>query len=476
MANSTLSVGGLATGIDTKSLVSQLMALERQPETLLTAQKTAAQKQIDAYNLLNTSLANFKTVMAGMNTSSTFQSMTASVADSTFMTAQASSSAASGVHTVTVNNLATFQRQVSDQGYASASDLNFKTGTISITGGDSTVSPITIDGTNNSLNGIADAINKSGANITASIINDGSGTPYRLVINGKDTNNYTIDMSGLKIGGGTYANPSFSNKDPLKNPTYVAGTNASFSVDGVNITKTSNSISDVIPGVTLNLVKAGTTTLSVTNDSAALTAKLNNFVNGYNDAIGLINKYSSYDSTTKVAGVLAGDSTVKSLKTELQSLIRNPLSGVNSDYSLLSQIGITSNSKDGTLSIDSTKIAAALTANPAAVTDLFTHNSGVYGLDSSQYGIAEQFNQKLDKLTHAYVGSSSTDNGTIATRINGLNTKMKNIDDQVTTMERLMTQKEDNLNKQFSAMESLVSGISTGAWSSLLTTMTKLNA
>ena len=115
MANSTLSVGGLATGIDTKSLVSQLMALERQPETLLTAQKTAAQKQIDAYNLLNTSLANFKTVMAGMNTSSTFQSMTASVADSTFMTAQASSSAASGVHTVTVNNLATFQRQVSDQ-------------------------------------------------------------------------------------------------------------------------------------------------------------------------------------------------------------------------------------------------------------------------------------------------------------------------------------------------------------------------
>ena len=471
MANSTLSVGGLATGIDTKSLVSQLMALERQPETLLTAQKTTAQKQIDAYNLLNTSLSNLKTFMAGMNTASTFQGMSASVADSTFMTAQASSTAAAGAHTVTVNNLATFQRQVSAQGYTSASDLNMGTGKISITGGDSTVPPITIDTTNNSLNGIADAINKSGANIMASVINDGSGSPYRLVLNGKDTNNYTIDTSGL-TGGAAGSNPTFAQSGA----TYVKGEKASFSVDGVAITKTSNTISDVIPGVTLNLVKAGTTTVSVSNDSSAVTSKLNNFVNGYNDAIGLINKYSSYDSTTKVAGVLAGDSTVRSLKTGLQSLISSPLAGVTADYSLLSQIGITSNSKDGTLSIDSTKLSAALTANSAAVTDLFTHNTGVLGItDSTQYGIAEQFNQKLDKLTHAYVGTSSSDNGTISTRINGLTTKMKNIDDQVTTMERLMTQKEDNLNKQFSAMESLVSSVSTGAWSSLLTTLSGMS-
>lgn len=471
MANSTLSVGGLATGIDTKSLVSQLMALERLPEKLLTAQKTAAQKQIDVYNLLSTSLGNFKTLMAGMNTSSTFQSMTASVVDNSFFTAQASSTATAGVHTVKITDLATSQRQVSELGYTSASDLNFKTGTISITGGDSTVPPITIDGTNNSLNGIADAINKSGANVTASVINDGSGSPYRLVLNGKDTNNYTINTNGLTVGSGTNLKPTFAQTGA----TYVKGIDASFSVDGVDITKKSNTITDVIPGVTLNLVKAGTTTVSVINDSTAVTAKLNNFVNAYNDAIGLINKYSSYDSTTKVAGVLSGDSTVKSLKTELQSLIRNPLSGVNEDYSLLSQIGITSNAKDGTLSIDSTKLTAALTANPAAVADLFTHNSGVYGLDSSQYGIAEQFNQKLDKLTHAYVGSSSTDNGTIATRIKGLNTKMSNIDDQVATMERLMTQKEENLNKQFSAMESLVSNISSGGWSSLLTTLTNMS-
>ena len=113
-ASSLLSVGGLATGIDTKSLVSSLMSLERLPEKLLTAQQMAAQKQIDAFNLFSTSLTNLKGVVAGMNTAASFQSLNASVSDATVMTASASGSVSTGVHTIAVTSLATFERQLSN--------------------------------------------------------------------------------------------------------------------------------------------------------------------------------------------------------------------------------------------------------------------------------------------------------------------------------------------------------------------------
>ena len=388
------------------------------------------------------------------------------MADSTYFSATATSSASVGTHTLTVTSLATFQRQVADQGYASSSDLTFGTGTITITGGDSPVE-VTIGEGSNSLSGIAAAINASDANITASLINDGSSSPYRLVLYGKDTNNYTIDSSALS--GGTSENPTFT-QDP-DSATYVAGSAAQFTLDGIEITKTSNTVSDVIPGVTLNLLKAGTSSVSIGYDTEAVTTKINAFVSSYNDAMGLLNKYSAYDSTTKTAGVLSGDSTVRSLRSSLQSLISTPVSGVDEAYSLLSQIGITSSYTDGTLTIDATKLAAALADNPDAVAELFTHNSGVSDLESTDYGLTGRFTQKLDLLTHAYVGSSSSDNGTIATRVHGLQTRISDIDERITSMERLLTQKEENLTKQFAAMEQLVSNISTGAWGSLLTTL-----
>jgi len=455
--SSLVSVSGLATGMDTKTLVSQLMVLERQPETILTKSKTKMQSQIDVYTPLQTALSNLQTLMSGMNTSTKFQVQTASLSDSTLASAQASSTALAGTHDLVVTSLAKSQRQVSTNGFASASDLVFKDGgTITISGGSSGDLTVTLGSGNNSLNGIAAAINSSGGNLTASIINDGSSTPFRLVLTGKDTNNYTVDMSGLDD---TSAAPTFNSSDP----TYSPASNAIFSLDGVSMTRTSNTVNDAIPGVTLNLLKGGggTSTVTVGNDTAAITSKINSFISSYNDIMGIINKQSVYDSTKKTAGPLFGDSTLRSVKDTLRSIISSPVSGADANYSLLSQIGISTNSKDGTLSLDSTKLSTALSANFSAVTDLFTHNGGGYGItDTSTYGIAERFNLRMDKLTNAYTGAGA-DNGIIATRINGLQKSMTNIDDQIASMELLLTQKEDNLNKQFAAMESLVSGLST---------------
>lgn len=526
MAN--LSIGGLATGIDTTSLISQLMYLERSPERILSAKKKTIQSQVDVFNQISTALSSLKGIAAGMNTSAGFRGMKVSVGDSAVATATASSSALPGLHNVSVTSLARFQRQVADQGYASSTDLNFNTGSIVITGGATPVT-VTIGEGKNSLSGIAEAINASGANVTASVINDGSSNPYRLVVTGKDTANYTLDFSALTTApaapnGSAYATPVFSKTfsasgdttsgsnvignistanlqvgmslsgagledgtvitgilgpDSVQisknatatgtgvaisypNSAYQAGTPASFSVDGIAISKTSNTVTDVIPGITLNLLKdGGTTTVKVENDDDAVTTKINNFVKSFNDAITLLNKQSNYDATSKTAGVLSGDSTVRMVKSQLQSLVTTPVSGASGSYSMLSEIGITTNRTDGTLKVDSAKLADALKNDFESVVELFTKNSGVADLDASQYGVADKFNTLLEKLTHAYEGPSSDSNGVISSRIQGLKKTMTGIDTQIENMEVRMTRKEEALKKQFTAMETLVSSLTT---------------
>lgn len=536
-----LSIGGLATGIDTTTLISQLMYLERAPERILSAKKKTIQSQVDVFNQISGALSSLKGLAAGMNTAASFRGMKVSVGDSKVATATASSSALPGAHSVTVNSLARSQRQVSDQGYASASDLNFNTGSIVITGGSSPVTVAIAQG-KNSLGGIAAAINASGANLTASVIHDGSANPNRLVITGKDTTNYTIDFSGLSTppaapNGAAYTVPVFSRNfsttgdttsgsnvisnlatenlqvgmavsgagldadtvitgilgpDSVQisknatltgagvaltypNSAYQAGAPARFTVDGIAITKTSNTVTDVIPGITFNLLQeGGTTAVNVANDDAALTSKISNFVKSFNDAMTLLNKQSNYDATTKKAGLLSGDSTVRMVKSQMQSILTNTVSGNTGAYTMLSEIGITTNRSDGTLAIDSAKLSKALETDFDSVVGLFTLNGGTAGLKSNQYGIAEQFNSALEKLTHAYEGPSSRYNGVISSRIQGLNNSMTGIDKQIENMEVRLTRREEALKKQFTALETLVSSLTTQG-NSLINYLNSLN-
>ncbi|AJY69283.1 flagellar cap protein FliD [Geobacter sulfurreducens] len=455
----SVSFSGLASGLDSNTLISQLMYLERAPERILESKKSTINSQIDIYNQVTNLLNSFKTLAAGMNTATGFMGKTTSVGDSTVATATSSSIASPGSYTLTVNSLAKNERQVVDQGYASADAFNFKTGTFTISG---VATPITIAEGQNSLQGIASAINASGANVTASILNDGSANPYRLAITGKDTNNYTLDFSGLTgdpASGTAYATPTITKSGPA----YQAGAAASFSVNGIAITKTSNIVTDVIPGVSLTLLKEGgaTTTVTVGNDTAGVTKKINDFVGAYNAAMSQINKQSEYNATTKKGGVLSGDSTLRNVKTQLQNILTTPVAGITGKYSTLADIGITTDRSNGTLTVDATKLADALGSNFNDVVELFTKNGGVSNLDTEKYGVAEQFRKVIDRFTHAYEGPSSTANGIISSRVRGLNDTIKSIDDQIAAMEVRMERKEEALKKQFTAMETLVSSLTT---------------
>lgn len=454
---SGISFSGLSTGIDTASLISQLMTLERQPQQILSKKKTAIQGKISEFNNITSSLNDFKSLMNGMKTEETFSGRTVSVSNAAALSATVSSSATPGRHAVTVTTLPRAQTQVgrtgAASGYASSSGLNFGVGTITITGGDAPVT-VTIGDSDKSLSGIAAAINASGANVTASVINTGdAATPYQLVITGKDTRTYGVSTA---LSGGSYEPPVFS--------TTLAASAAQFSVDGIPITRTdlTSTIKDVIPGVTLNLLKEGETAqIDINNDSSGITTKINSFINAYNNSMFLLNKQSNYNATTKSAGVLSGDFTIRSMKQQLQSIVTNQVDGVSGQFSSLSRIGIKTNTKDGSLSLDTKKLNEALAADFKGVVELFTANNDVKGLDAAQYGVAAQFGTLLDKLTKSYVSAGYADNGVIATRVKGLSKSITDIDKQIEAMETRLTQKEASLKKQFTALESLVSSLNT---------------
>ena len=467
-SNGTISFSGLATGIDTSSIVSQLMALERAPQQILTSQKTRMQSQVTAYNALSSALTSLQSLMKGMNTADTFAVKTASVADSSVASATASSSALAGTHTLIVTSLARPQTLLSESstnsGYASDTAQDFGTGTITIANAADPTHPVTvnIDGTNNSLQGIAAAINASGANVTASIVNDGSGTPFRLAIIGKDTGTYSV-TSGLT--GGTYDAPTFAEK--------VSASQAVFQLDGIDMTRTTNTVKDAMPGLSLTLQGTTTnpagTTITIANDTAAVTTKINNLVSSYNDVINLINQDTAYDPATKKAGVLLGDSTIRTVLDTLKTTLSSKLAGATGSFTSLADIGFNSDAHTGLLSVDSSKLSASLGSDFNSVSSLFTQNTGNYGLALNNYGIAEQFNKQIDFLTHYYSGYSGTgtlNNGIISTRVHGLNDSMTDIDNRIAAMEVRMISIENNLNARFTAMEQLIS--STTAWGNQL--------
>ena len=236
---------------------------------------------------------------------------------------------------------------------------------------------ITIDSSNNSLQGIRDAINAAKIGVTATIINDGSATaPYRLALssdNGGVSNSLKITTSG---GDGAIA--TLLAHDPAGLPAAqhlsqtVTAQNAEFKVNGVAVSKTSNTISDVVQGVTLNLnkVTSSPTTLTVTRDTSAVSSSISGFVKAYNDLAKTLKDMSAYDAANKQGAILQGDATVRTLQSQLRSVLSTSIAGTSGVLTTLSDVGV-SFQKDGTLALNQTKLDSAITNNFSNIASLF---------------------------------------------------------------------------------------------------------
>lgn len=230
---------------------------------------------------------------------------------------------------------------------------------------------VTIDNTNNSLQGIRDAINKANIGVTASIVSDGSSTPNHLVIK----SNKTGATSSMKIGvAGDAALADLLAYDPAGTQNLTQSTaaqSASLSVNGIAVSSNTNTVTGAIEGVTLNLSKTGNANLTVAANTAAVTAAVNGFVKTYNDLNTSIRKTTGYDEATKQGGPLLGDSSVRNIQSQLRKMMASPLTGSSGTLTTLSQIGI-SIDKNGTMSLDSSKLSSAMSSSMTNVAALFS--------------------------------------------------------------------------------------------------------
>ena len=352
------SVSGVSN-IDVNSIVSQLMTVERQPIAVLDRKTTALQTKVSAYGALKGALSVFQSAMTATQSATKFTSNTVGSSDFSVGFASASSTAAVGTYDLVVTKIAA--SQVKQSSGVVSDTATSSTGTIGIQVGSGAITNVTIDSSNNTLQGVRDAINNAKAGVQASIVND--GTAYRLVLTADKTgaaNTITV-TNGLAAG---------DLKDALDGMTQArAAQNAAFTVNGVAISSDTNSVGSAISGVTLTVAKEGSTKVTVSRDTAQAQGTVQAFVKAFNDLQSTVKSLTGYDASTKKAGVLNGDSGATSLLTGIRSMLGEAVTGAGS-LRQLTDIGV-SFQKDGTLSLDSAKLTEALKSSPTDVAALF---------------------------------------------------------------------------------------------------------
>ncbi len=447
MATTTSS----ATSIDVNAIVTSLMSIERQPIAKLNTKQTDYQAKLTAVSLIKSKIDAFQTAVQALSnpSSGSFVAFKATSSDPSVFSSSASSSAVAGVYTLDVINLAQSQKLVAAGQTSSttaisngiATTINFDFGTISggtlaagsysgatFTANGSATKSITIDGTNNTLGGIRDAINAAKMGVSASIVNDGSGTPYRLALS-SDNSGISNSLKISTTGGDGTINTLLAN-DPAGvqhlNQT-VAAQNANFKVNGIAISKSSNSVTDAIQGVTLTLSSKTITpaTLTIETDTSAVNDSVTAFVKSYNDLFSAMKNSSAFKSKS----ALEGDATLRGLQSQMRSIASAAVSG--GTLTTLGEVGL-SFSTTGTLKLDSTKLNSAMAKDFNDVAHLF----------NSATGYATKFS--------AMTTTALAFDGTIATKTNGLNQSIKNVGDQIVSMESRMTR----LQKQYTVLYS----------------------
>ncbi len=384
-----LASPGIGSGLDVNSIVSQLMAVESQPLTSLASKEAKQQAQLSAFGSLKGSLSSFQNSVATLADPAKFSAVTASIGDTSLATVSGSSKAAAGNYSIEVQSLA--QSQKIKSGNFADTTTTVGTGTLTIQygtydGGAFTLNPdkaaesITIAADQSSLAGVRDAINDADGGISASIVNDGSGD--RLVIASNDTGlsnalKITVtddDLDNTDTAGLSQLTFDVSTGGTANLTETVAASDAKVIIDGITINKASNTIDNAIEGVTLNLQKAdigNPTSLSIARDTASVQAAIQSFVTAFNDLDQTITNLSKFDTESQLASVLTGDSTLRSIQSQLRGIFNTPLSTAGGGLSTLSEIGITFQA-DGKISLDSSKLSSAINDPTKDVSTLFT--------------------------------------------------------------------------------------------------------
>lgn len=439
---------GLGSGMDLNGIVTQLVTAEGQPQfNAITKQETATQSRLSGLGTLKSALSTFQTTVQKLKDGSAFKATQAVSSNESVLKVTAGVGSVAGTHSVKVTQLAKAQQSVTAAEYTnSAAAVADVGGTLDFTfptGSTKTAFSITVDSTNNTLARIRDAINSSASNngITASIINvDSTVTPgttvSKLVFTAKDSgsiNGFTLTTTGGDAGLDKL------NTATSANYSTTSAADAIISIDGQTATRSTNSMTDVIQGVTLDLQSLQSPTdtpvnVNVSLDSTAINKTITDFVSGYNTFRTATSNLSKQGSSSGSNGTLVGDSTLLSITSKLRQDTTNTISSATSSYNSLAMIGI-SIDKDGVMSLDSTKLNSALSANLSSVSDVF----------SSSDGVATRLNSRLTGYLQSG-GSLDTQQTSLGKQLKSLTTKRADVQLRLDNLQK-------GLQKQFIAMD-----------------------
>ena len=462
----TISSAGIGSGLNVTAIVSQLMAVEDVPLTNLQTAATGIQTTISAFGAVKSDVAAFQTAAQALADPSTWSATVGTSSDSSSVSVSTSTNAAAGAYAVQVQNLASAQSTVSST-FASSSSL-VGSGTLHIDLGTwsanqagftaqsgSTGVDITV-GASDTLASVVSNINAANAGVTASIVTDATGA--RLVLTSTTTgaaNGFrvtAVDSDGTNTDASGLSALAF---DPPNGATTSSitqsGANAQATINGLTVTSSTNTLTNVLQGLTVNLLKATTNPvqLTVAPDTKSMTTAVTNFATAYSSMITLLNTDLAYNASTSTAGPLQGDSTAITLQRQLEN-IAGSVSTASTAFTTLSQIGVQVQT-DGTLTVNSTTLANAMN-NPSQLKALFANTDPTGNTGSSANGYAQQFLN----LTNSVLGYQ----GLLTTRVSGLSTSLTQNQTDQSNLQVLLAATQARLQAQYSALDSQMASIS----------------
>lgn len=423
-----MSIDGLVTGLDTTSLIQQLLSAERMPQRLLQRKQSELQQTVSAFKELNTKFQAIRDAADDLTSGNDWSVRSATSSDEGVVTTDVTGTPAAGTLSFTVTSLAATHTLISGSTVAG-------TDAVVADGTDFTVNGTTITAAEyggGTLAEVAQAINDSGAGVSATAVQVSPGN-YRLQLAAEGSGaagSFTVGGTGLSAALGTF-------------DAVTVGADAAITVGtgpgAYEVTSTSNTFSDVMPGLAFTAVSMGSATVTVGNDGEAIADKVEALVTAMNDAQKFVADNSTYDEASGKGGIFLGESMPGRLRTDLHNALIDPVSG----STLVGRsVGIETD-RYGAISFDREAFLAAYADDPGAVEAFFGAN--VAG-DTTDDGIAERVSLLADNATRLNTGR-------ISTYIEGREARIDSLDDQIERWDVRLELRETMLRRQFAHLE-----------------------
>lgn len=450
-----ISFGGLGNGVDFGPVVDALVQAERIPIDGLTQKKLQAQKKQTDLGLLGGKLLSLQGLASILRTRISFNKNQVDVASPSAqvpLSATVSSSAAPGTYQLTVNQVASAHQIISKTSTAvSETDADIVgglSGTFQFQVGTGSIQTVNL-GDTGTLDELRASINDLGAGVSASILNTGSeaSPQFRLVLSANETG---LDQAITVVADDTILDTVTTGVDTFQaaqNSEVVLGvTDAGAGTTAITINRSSNTLTDVVAGLTLHLQAVDATnpvTISVSQDNGAVKETISDFVTGYNEIVNFVNERTFYNTETKERGIFVGESMARNVLDRIRESVFSQISGLTT-YTGASQIGFETQPTDGTIKLNEATLDSALSTNFSAVRDLFVKNA-----TTGTNGIAELVVNAID-------GLDDIDTGSLMRRQNALTKQVKDFTSQITLKEEALARFEQQQRLKFANLDGLL--------------------